>query len=206
MGQPADDVDADGAGGGWERRRAVMRRDIESAALTLCAKVGYEAATAEDIAAASGISVRTFYRYFQAKDDVLLAMPLRVLENLCVAVESRPAGEPLLTSWRIVMTTGQHWDVRDLELTRRSWEIMARSPAVANLMGRHPMFTQRLTALSTSRLGEGTDPLRAEVAASAIQGALLAALAAWRVDGDAATLPAIFGRALDALAEICRVD
>ncbi len=54
-----------------ERRKAQTRREIAETALTLFARDGYDAVSAEAIAESSGVSLRTFYRYFAAKDEVL---------------------------------------------------------------------------------------------------------------------------------------
>jgi AcrR family transcriptional regulator len=54
-----------------ERKRRETLQRIAEIGLTLFAKNGYEATTLEDIAAASGISPRTFFYYFKTKDEVL---------------------------------------------------------------------------------------------------------------------------------------
>ena len=65
---------------------------ILQAASALFRQGGYPAARIEDIAAAAGVSVGTFYNYFDTKGDVLLAIvTLEVAEVL-------QAGEALLTN------------------------------------------------------------------------------------------------------------
>src|SRR5205823_12177976 len=53
------------------RRR--LRRALAAAAVDLFVANGYEATTVDEIAAAAGVGRRTFFRYFDAKDDVLFA-------------------------------------------------------------------------------------------------------------------------------------
>lgn len=55
-----------------ERRRLATRADIESVALELFEKQGCERTTVDDIAAAAGVSPRTFFRYFATKEDAAL--------------------------------------------------------------------------------------------------------------------------------------
>ncbi|NKR78959.1 TetR family transcriptional regulator [Rhodococcus hoagii] len=52
-----------------ERRRDAVRMDIAAAAAKLFIADGFDATSVEDIAQGAGISVRTFYRHCEAKED-----------------------------------------------------------------------------------------------------------------------------------------
>ncbi|UGT61750.1 TetR family transcriptional regulator [Nocardia asteroides] len=54
------------------RRRNATRIDIRAAALTLFERQGAERTTVDEIAAAAGISQRTFFRYFPTKEECVL--------------------------------------------------------------------------------------------------------------------------------------
>ena len=54
-------------------RRRRTREAIIDAALDLFERKGYDATTVEDIAAAAEVSPRTFFRYFDSKQDVVMA-------------------------------------------------------------------------------------------------------------------------------------
>ncbi|MET9489503.1 TetR family transcriptional regulator [Nocardia sp. NPDC006630] len=54
-----------------ETRRAATRREVALVAAQLFAENGYTATTVDDIAAAAGMGLRTFYRYFPGKEDVV---------------------------------------------------------------------------------------------------------------------------------------
>lgn len=56
-----------------DRHRVEVRTDLHDAAIGLFSERGYEATSVEDIAEAAGVSLRTFFRYFTGKDDVLFA-------------------------------------------------------------------------------------------------------------------------------------
>ncbi|HVV29382.1 MAG TPA: TetR family transcriptional regulator [Mycobacteriales bacterium] len=53
-------------------RKAQTRQTLIDTALRLIAKDGFDAITTDDIAAAAGVSPRTFFRYFPTKESVLL--------------------------------------------------------------------------------------------------------------------------------------
>jgi AcrR family transcriptional regulator len=56
-----------------ERNRRETLRRIADVAMELFVASGFEATTLDEIAAAAGISRRTFFHYFKSKDDLLLA-------------------------------------------------------------------------------------------------------------------------------------
>jgi len=78
-----------GTGSLRERNRARTREDIETAALELMERQGYQATTVEDIARLAGVSSATFFRYFPAKEDVLFATERSAAERMIELVARR---------------------------------------------------------------------------------------------------------------------
>lgn len=77
-----------------ERTREALRR----AALLRFLDQGVEHTSAEQIAVDAGVSLRTFYRHFASKHDLLFADYDAGLHWFRTALASRPAGEPLIES------------------------------------------------------------------------------------------------------------
>ncbi|MDX3100968.1 TetR/AcrR family transcriptional regulator [Nonomuraea angiospora] len=83
-----------------ERTRLAVRQQLLDTALALFLEQGYEATTVEEIAAAAGMSKRSFFRYFGSKEDVILGKHERLGEQFIDALRARPLDEPLWTSLR----------------------------------------------------------------------------------------------------------
>jgi AcrR family transcriptional regulator len=80
-----------------EQRRERTAREIQQAAMSLFAERGYDGVTVEDIAHESGISERTFFRYFASKDHLLVAEASRRID---VIHDSLVAQDESLDAWQ----------------------------------------------------------------------------------------------------------
>ena len=87
-----------------ERKKLETRQALEQAALRLFAEQGYEQTTVEDIAEAADVAVRTFFRYFSSKQDVLFGdVVTDRVKRLRTELAARPATESPLDSLVAVM-------------------------------------------------------------------------------------------------------
>ena len=69
-----------------ERKRRDTLQRIAQTGLELFIAKGYEETTLDDIAAAAGISRRTFFHYFKSKDEILLAWQVGLVDAVRGAV------------------------------------------------------------------------------------------------------------------------
>jgi AcrR family transcriptional regulator len=117
----------------WERKRVRTSLEIERAGLALLSARGLGEVTVEQIAAAAGISTRTFFRYFRNVRDVLTAVPRRESERMHTALMARPPDESLLDALHAVylgdaLTAGTSGENADLELeTLTLWGRIVRA-------------------------------------------------------------------------------
>lgn len=112
-------------------KRAV-RQLISQAAMKRFNEQGYEATTVEQIASDVGMSIRTYFRYYRAKDDVLLdptrAFKDKFLEALRVQLSERGIWEALAASLEVTASTCEK--VGTIEQTKQLQELVSRTPAL----------------------------------------------------------------------------
>jgi AcrR family transcriptional regulator len=184
-----------------EQRKARTRKAIQEHALRLFLANGYDATTVEQIAAAAGVSHMTFFRYFPSKEAVV--------ENdeydpiLIEFIRAQPAELGPLSALRAAIVGGlrEVYDSdKDALLVRT--RLVLTTPALRGRQWRNGDSTQRLfaEALAARTGGEITFELR--VLASAVLGALTAALTAWVECDGAEELPTLMDRGFDALARL----
>jgi AcrR family transcriptional regulator len=87
-----------------ERKKARTRTAISQAVLHLALERGLDGVTADDIAAAADVSVRTFHNYFGSKEEALIAAWQSEFQVHVDALRDRPAGEPILASLEHVLS------------------------------------------------------------------------------------------------------
>jgi AcrR family transcriptional regulator len=81
-----------------DRKKTETRQALLEAAHRLFAEKGFSRTTIDDIAEAADVSRRTFFRYYDSKDDLLRADIADLLPVMLGALRSRPAEEPPLAA------------------------------------------------------------------------------------------------------------
>jgi AcrR family transcriptional regulator len=64
-----------------ERKKLATQRAIEEAAVRIASEVGYEATTAEAVAEAAGVSLRTFFNYFHGKEEAIAGRGITLVDD-----------------------------------------------------------------------------------------------------------------------------
>ncbi|MYW13205.1 TetR family transcriptional regulator, partial [Streptomyces sp. SID2563] len=77
-----------------ERKRRLVSDELTESALQLLALKGFDAVTVDEIAAAAGVSKRTFFRYFASKEDVVVQFLADMGTGIRAELAARPAAEP----------------------------------------------------------------------------------------------------------------
>jgi AcrR family transcriptional regulator len=133
---PLRDAAAIGATGELGRRelnRIRTRGDLNTAAVRLFADRGYDETSVEDICNAAGVSVRTFFRYFAAKDEVLFGRQMDI-RGFLASLGDQPIELSPLAAIRRAYQEQPRLTPEEIELTVRFYQGMANA---ATLQGRY---------------------------------------------------------------------
>ncbi|MEV6141298.1 TetR family transcriptional regulator [Streptomyces sp. NPDC051992] len=182
-----------------ERKKLRTRIAIRGAAHRLIAEQGYEATTVEQIAAAAEVSPSTVFRYFPAKEDIVLTDTYD--PALGTALRGRPRGEPPLESLRHVLTgtLAASLATGEQELRQRT-RLMVEVPAIRLRMAESMSGTAAVLADAlAARSGRAPDDLAVRVFVAAVLGTVREVTLYWGEHGQEGDLVAMVDRALDAL-------
>jgi AcrR family transcriptional regulator len=83
-----------------ERKKQRTRDDIARAAMTLFSERGFDAVTVAEVAEAAGVSEKTVFNYFPAKEDLVFPDGEARWSALIDTIRDRPAGVSLVAPFR----------------------------------------------------------------------------------------------------------
>ncbi|MET8902728.1 helix-turn-helix domain-containing protein [Streptomyces sp. NPDC004538] len=163
------------AGGGLrERKKRATRAALAEAAVRLAAEHGAEKVTVEAISAAAGVSVRTFFNYFDTRDDAFVVIDADAGTRMRRAVLDAPPALSPLEALREAMAAELAEAEQQHELWRLHAEVLHASPhLLARGVGAHMAAEADLADALAERL-RGTG---AAGAAPGLYPRLLAAVA-----------------------------
>ncbi|MET9823451.1 MULTISPECIES: TetR/AcrR family transcriptional regulator [Streptomyces] len=127
------------AGGGLrERKKRATRAALAEAAVRLAAEHGAEKVTVEAISAAAGVSVRTFFNYFDSRDDAFVVIDADAGARMRRAVLDAPAELSPLAALREAMAAELAEAEQQHELWRLHAEVLHAAPhLLARGVGAH---------------------------------------------------------------------
>jgi AcrR family transcriptional regulator len=142
-----------------ERKQELVRGELASAAWDLFGKKGYESTTVAEIAAAAGVSRRTFFRYYASKEEVLTATSDDLAEAMLAAMAGRPRDEPPLVSIERALVPVLVAQLKAADRSRTIIRLLRESRTLRRAMlERHALMEERLATLLADRLG--ADPTK----------------------------------------------
>ncbi|MFI1997065.1 TetR family transcriptional regulator [Actinoplanes sp. NPDC020271] len=182
-----------------ERKKAKTRAAIREHAMRLFEEQGYASTTVDQIAEAAEVSPSTFFRYFPAKEDVILVDDYDPM--LAEAVRAQPLDVPPIEAIRRAMRevfarlTPDVW-----ESERRRQKLFAEVPELrARAVNQMNDALELICDVIAERTGLPADDLRVRVMGGAIAGVVLAILPPGRMTGNSPLQPSDFERLVEGL-------
>ena len=181
-----------------ERNKARARAEIADAALRLFIERGFDGVTVEEIVSAAGVSRRTFFRYFESKEDALLAeypeLNARLGEALAItedlnAVDAIRAGLHTMADWYIERSDAVL--ARSTVIREKSMNVGARNLELLS------QWERNVAQAIAKQVGADVGGLLPRTAAAMIVGAFRAALTQWVKSGCREDLHSLIDQALD---------
>ncbi|GHF57247.1 AcrR family transcriptional regulator [Amycolatopsis bartoniae] len=180
-----------------ERKKEATREALRHAAVTLYRERGPHAVTVEDICAKAGVSPRTFFNYFETKDEAVLALDVSA-EALYERIVERPADEDPLTALRAVYAA-RFAELMQSETFRERTLLLREHPELAKrLTHSNKAFEETVARGIATRTGLPSEDIYVRTTAAAAFAANRSALVCWQ-PGSGPGLVALLHQAMDVL-------
>lgn len=161
---------------------------ISEVAQELFMSQGFEATTVDQIAAAAGMSRRTFFRYFESKEDVLTGRYELVADDLAETLSQSPVDEPMWDSLRRCFDSllDYYRDPHRRERDAITWLLIETSPALfASYLVRLEKMKEQLLGVLVERTtrNNGNIPIDDKLLRAMVGSAVECLLAAFHAVG-----------------------
>jgi AcrR family transcriptional regulator len=157
------------AGGHRESKKQRTRAALIAAARRLYVERGFEGTTVAEIARLADVAPRTFFSYFETKEDVFLGAGDERIERLVQAISTRRPGEPILAAVRQVLAS----DREPATEARPGVAELLEHPAIeARLRERWNRWEDRLAAAIAEDVAARPGDPEPRVVAAALIGAI----------------------------------
>ena len=161
------------ASGLRERKKLRTRLALIDAAMRLYRDEGYDAVTVAAITREADVAPRTFFGYFESKEDVFLSRGDDRLDLLVQAIRERDRRQPILAAVRPVLLQNREPVVRGGGSAMPGLEDLLRQPAVrARLRERWNRWEDILAEAITESVGARPGDPEPRVVAAALTGAI----------------------------------
>jgi AcrR family transcriptional regulator len=181
-----------------ERKKLATRQALSWAAIRLAVEQGFDNVRVEDIAAAAGVSPRTYNNYFASKEEAICAVSVDRAELIGVTLLERPADESLADALLAAMMTYYQPPGGELD---RTWvnatRLMMTAPALRGEMLKAGSTTEtRLAEAIAQRCGLTAEDLYPHVLGAMLAGAARMGIQHWLRSGTTEPFTGVLATAL----------
>ena len=161
-------------------------RELEVIALRLFTERGFHETTVDEIAVTAGVSRRTFFRYYDAKSDVLWNEFDREVETIRKLLADAPGDLPVMDAVREAVLAANHYRAEDVPELRLRMSLLSSVPELAASAAIHyDAWERAVSAYVGTRTGQPADSLYPLAVGRAVLAACRAAYERWSARADA---------------------
>jgi AcrR family transcriptional regulator len=166
-----------------ERKKARTRAARRQHALRLFREQGYAATTIEQIAAAADVSPATFFRYFPAKEDVVMQDDLDMFT--LAALEAQPPELGPIAAFRAAATASlAAMSPDDIARMNESIQLSMTVPEIrARALDEFARTIEQMQGALARRVGRDPDDFEVRITTGAIMGVIMAVTMPWSHPG-----------------------
>lgn len=162
------------------RRRITSRSELEQVAFDLFERQGFEHTTVDDIATAAGIGRRTFFRYFESKNEIPWGDFDAELARMRRRLAATPPRAPLMDAIRQAIVDFNRMPLDQVPAHRRRMTFILGVPALqAHSTLRFAAWRQVIADFVAQRTGQRPDALLPVTIAHAMLGVAVAGYEQW---------------------------
>ncbi|WP_018681416.1 TetR family transcriptional regulator [Actinokineospora enzanensis] len=178
-----------------ELKKEQTREALSWAAIRLTVERGFDAVLVEDIAAAVGVSPRTFNNYFSGKAEAIAARNLDRGKRIVAALRARPADEPLWQAIAEAVATGFMTMPTGTFTESPHWhagvKLMMQHPALqGEALRANAIVDGAMAVVIAERTGTDPEQMYPQLIARTVGAAVLVAMEQWwRADSSASFEP-----------------
>ena len=162
-----------------ERKKQATRDALSWAALRLVVDRGWDGVLVEDIAAAAGVSPRTFNNYFSSKAEAIASRHLDRFRQLADALRDRPAEEPLWDALRGALAVIYPPEQSAPDGWTAGVRLLAAHPALVAEFARADLDGELVVAAAVAERVGPADPMYPRLVAAAVRAATRIAMDRW---------------------------
>ena len=163
-----------------------MARALEVIALDLFSRHGFDPTTIDHIAAAAGVSKRTFFRYFDSKADVLWHAFDAEVDTLRLTLAATPPGQPVMAAVRRAVLAVNHYRAEDVPELRTRMTLISSVPELgASAAVHYDAWENVISSFVATRIGQDERALYPLTVGRATLATCRAAYERWAARADA---------------------
>jgi TetR/AcrR family transcriptional regulator, regulator of mycofactocin system len=167
------------------RPPSTSRRELQVIALRMFTEHGFDTTTIEQVAAAAGVSERTFFRYFTTKASVLWSEFETEVETIRATLAAVPGDVPMMDAIRRAVVAANHYRAEDVPEMRMRMNLIATVPALSSSAAEHyAAWEEAISAFAGRRLGRAAGSLYPLAVGRAVLAVCRAAYDRWSVRAD----------------------